>query len=139
MDIRLRSYLGDGAVYWSLTFISYGFVFTDADLEAVRLEVEAGGLRFRRRGGSALPSLDDYDRPGGGPRGTWRGGWNRIDGGRHIYVSSTRGERPRPGLKALHILAGRYPQARFSTSDGQLAIMMGDPVVRLYDPERFPY
>lgn len=103
---------GDG---WSLTFISKEFEFTEEDLIAVRCAVELSG-RPRQQ----LLPLDQYDRPGGGPTGSYRGWWDRHDGLRRtnrLVVSCTGAQRPGPTAQAYRVLKQRYPSARFTMHD----------------------
>lgn len=112
----MQQHHGDGD-YWCLTFISKEFEFTEEDLTAVRCAVELGGGRGSSR--QLLP-LKQYDRPGGGPTGSYRGGWDRADGLRRtnrITVSCTKGQRPGPTSRACRVLQQRYPSARFMTID----------------------
>lgn len=113
----MEQHHGDGD-YWCIEFISKGFEFTEGDLTAVRCAVELSGGHRRQ-----LPPLDQYDRPGGGPSRSYRGGWDRADGLRRtnrIVVSCTKGQRPGPTAQAYRALKQCYPNARFTMNDRYL-------------------
>lgn|GEM_PF-2666869 len=117
MEIHMEQHHGDGD-YWSLSFIAQGFEFTEEDLTAVRRVVELSIGHEQQ-----LLPLDQYDRPGGGPTRSYFGSWSRDDGPHRtnrLTVSCTKGQQPGPTAKAYHVLAERYPGARFTMYDMSL-------------------
>lgn len=130
MNIHMQQYSGDGD-YWSLTFISKEFEFTEEDLAVVRRKVELSG------GERELQPLDRHDRPGGGPTGSYRGGWDRHDGlsrTNRIVVSCTMGQRPGPAIEACRILKQRYPNARFTMHDYYLREALNKQGLSIFAP-----